>query len=1092
MRPKGADILKMEAQPDRKTMAAREPGATRPTLASPIVSQVIYYVIIPALVLVGLLLPPVAVGNWIIYADYAHMGEDQWAIEATDTARLEVRPDDLGEPFRLKFLAIERNAFQAQTAGRELIPLAEALPSHLVPRSPLYRIRLAGAPPAAVSLTAPLPPDCQNVHNLDLYGWFPALQPEEEGSWRWLPSEIQPPASRLTARLAELPQALLIVESQPIPPLVATTLRQDQQLSPEGGEVLRVINPRGLLVSEQGGLKGTPVGVSAEGALVLPSESNWRPGEGQVADVNRLLANPTAREEHVQAILRWAQDKPYDGITLDYRNVDPSLQNEVTSFVRQVAEGLHTQGKRLTLRVSRPVLTPDGTWNTGAYDWLVLGPPVDSIKIPALLNPQAYRPGGEMEKLLDWTTRRVERAKIQLVFSADSLDQQGSRREFLTYAQALGRLAEVAAVDPPILKPGASLEVQLEAWQEAQGLQQDKEINAYWFTYVDEQEQKPLQERHTVWLENSSSLAYKLRLVQKYNLGGVTVEDLASRENDPQMWRTLQTFAQQATPQGGNQFTVWWTVRGPAGDQIARAPAPITDPSYVWKAPAVSGQYLIAAEIAADGQAIPSENEQTVWVATLTPTPTPAPTPTPTPTPRPPTPTPITTPSLPDGVVMEEVTKLNVRSGPSTDFERVGQLTEGEEIEVTGSTEKKDWLQILYQGKKRWVSAAYVKLNLAPEDIPVIPDEELPKKPEASESSKGSSGGGSKSHAVAAAPASHSRTSFGYGVQAHFLNQDHGQIVNAINGMGFNWAKQQVRWELHEPSRGQYSFGELDRMVNACNVNGINVLFSVAAAPPWAISGGNHYPADYQDFWNFMGALAEHFKGRVKAYEVWNEQNLQREWGAPLSASDYVRLLSGAYKTIKAHDPNAIVVSGAPTPTGMNDGVTAINDRIYLEQMYQAGLARWCDAVGIHPSGFANPPDAHWPEGDKPNRGFDDHPSFFFRNTMEDYRNIMVKYGAGGHKLWPTEFGWPTVDNFGVAPAPGYEFANDLNEALQAQYFVRAYQMGRNWGWVGVMFLWNLNFGPVCGAADEKAAYSIIRPDWSPRPAYAALADMPK
>jgi len=1054
--------------------------AASPLIRVPkMVHQIVYYVIVPALVLLGLLLPPTSVGDRILYAGYVPLGQELWSVEATDTARLEVSPEDLVRPFRVKFLAIERNAFLAKTAGRDLVPLAEALPSHLTPRSPLYRIWTVGPAPTAMSLTAPLPPDCQNIQNLDLYGWM-------DGSWVWLPSEIQPAINRVTARLTTLPQALLLVESQPVQPLVATTLRQGQQLPPESSEVLRVVNPRGLLVNEEGGLDGVPASVPEGDVLVLPSVSNWQPGGKWTADINRLLADPAAREMHAQAIIQWARDREYTGVMLDYRGIEPSLRREVTLFVRQVAEGLHAQGQRLTLRVSRPILMPDGTWNTGAYDWSALAPIVDSIKIPAPLDMQAYRPGGELDKLLSWTTRRVERTKVQLVFSADSLDRQGSRWAFVPYTQALSRLAELGLEEPPILKPGSSLEVQLAAWQKAQGLQKDDETNTYWFTYVDERGQQ-----HTVWLENSSSLAHKLRLIQKYNLGGVAVEDLANEENDPQMWQVLAEFAHQAVPQGGNQFTVWWTVHGPTGEQVSRAPAPVTDPRYVWKAPTVPGQYRIAAEIAADGQTIPSENEQVVWVATPVPTPTPTPlsTPTPTTTPTPVLPTPTSTPTpapsppVPDGIVTAG--RLNIRSGPDTSFERVGQFVQGDEIDVTGRTEKGDWLQILYKGKKRWVSAAYVKLNLAPDEIPVIPEEELPKKPAAAKSS-------SKGSFAAAAPAAHSRTSFGYGVQAHFLEQDPGQIINAIKGMGFNWVKQQVRWEFYEPSRGQYNFGELDRMVDACNANGINVLFSVCAAPDWATSGGNHYPANYQDFWNFMGALAEHFKGRVKAYEVWNEQNLQREWGSPLSASDYVRLLAGAYQAIKAHDPNAIVVSGAPTPTGVNDGVTAINDRIYLEQMYQAGLARWCDAVGIHPSGFANPPDAHWPEGDDPNRGYDDHPSFFFRNTMEDYRNIMVKYGDGAKKLWPTEFGWPTVDNLGVPPAPGYPFAADINEAQQAQYLVRAYQMGRNWGWVGVMFLWNLNFGPVCGAADEKAAYSIVRPDWSPRPAYNALASMPK
>ncbi len=78
----------------------------------------------------------------------------------------------------------------------------------------------------------------------------------------------------------------------------------------------------------------------------------------------------------------------------------------------------------------------------------------------------------------------------------------------------------------------------------------------------------------------------------------------------------------------------------------------------------------------------------------------------------------------------------------------------------------------------------------------------------------------------------------------------------------------------------------------------------------------------------------------------------------------------------------------------------------------------------------------------------------------------------------------------GRGPGRG-EYAAQNTEGEQAQFLVRAYQMGRSWGWVGPMFLWNLNFGPVAGAADE-AAFGIVRPDWSPRPAYDALRDMGK
>jgi hypothetical protein len=159
-------------------------------------------------------------------------------------------------------------------------------------------------------------------------------------------------------------------------------------------------------------------------------------------------------------------------------------------------------------------------------------------------------------------------------------------------------------------------------------------------------------------------------------------------------------------------------------------------------------------------------------------------------------------------------------------------------------------------------------------------------------------------------------------------------------------------------------------------------MFSVVAAPDRARSNdtGVGPPDDPQDLADFMGNMATRYKGRVQAYEIWNEQNLRREWeGAPLSAADYVGLLGAAYQAIKAVDPGAIVVSGGMAPTGVNDGVEAIDDRIYLEQMYAAGLSGVCDAVGAHPRGFANPPDVYYTGSDyDPTRGWDNHPSFFF------------------------------------------------------------------------------------------------------------------
>jgi len=232
--------------------------------------------------------------------------------------------------------------------------------------------------------------------------------------------------------------------------------------------------------------------------------------------------------------------------------------------------------------------------------------------------------------------------------------------------------------------------------------------------------------------------------------------------------------------------------------------------------------------------------------------------------------------------------------------------------------------------------------------------------------------------------------SFGYGIQADMVTDtNYGRVINHIKTMGFGWVKQQVEWFRYNPSPGAYDWGSLDRIVDACNANGVNVLFSVVKAPKWAQPPGDTEPgppADLNTFGTFLREMATRYKGRVKAYEVWNEQNLYYEWGGKghkLNAARYVELLKVAYNAIKSVDPSAVVISGAPTPTGFNDGDTAIDDRLYLEQMYQAGMARYCDAVGIHPSGYNNPPDADWRTwSDASAPSFKGHPSFFFRDMM--------------------------------------------------------------------------------------------------------------
>ncbi len=330
---------------------------------------------------------------------------------------------------------------------------------------------------------------------------------------------------------------------------------------------------------------------------------------------------------------------------------------------------------------------------------------------------------------------------------------------------------------------------------------------------------------------------------------------------------------------------------------------------------------------------------------------------------------------------------------------------------------------------------------------------------------------------------------FAYGIQADPRGNTSANI-GLIKGMGFNWVKFQMAWKDVETSPGNYSWGMWDEIIGQYAANGIQVLLSIPKAPDWSRPPDDDRsvegpPQDPNTYAGFVGQVAGRYAGKVQAIEVWNEQNLYYEAGGHgrINPAAYTELLKASYNAIKAANPDMIVVSGAMTPTGAPPPA-AMDDVEYLRQMYANGVKGFFDAVGAHPSGFANPPDALYAGGDfDPTRGYDDHRSFFFRNTMEEYRRVMVDNGDGDKTIWPTEFGWPVWRFQGDAR---FIFAQSNSLEQQANFTTRAYQLGKEWGWVGTMFLWNLDYN-VTAASTELANFGIVG-----SPAYDALSKMPK
>jgi hypothetical protein len=338
--------------------------------------------------------------------------------------------------------------------------------------------------------------------------------------------------------------------------------------------------------------------------------------------------------------------------------------------------------------------------------------------------------------------------------------------------------------------------------------------------------------------------------------------------------------------------------------------------------------------------------------------------------------------------------------------------------------------------------------------------------------------------------------------------QDTSRIYSMVNDLQFTWVKQQVEWKNTEDPKGAYHWDELDRIVNAAQSKNVKVMLSIVKAPEWATGGKQGFPTNPTDLGDFMKGMAAHYKGRVAAYEIWNEYNLEGESGE-INPGRYVEMLKEAYLGIKSQDASAIVIAGALTPTGVNDpkgerhegAEGVLSDPLYLEQMYlyKDGMIRqYFDVLGSHPYGFNNPPDTNWPDNPNMNPDFprdnngnlnyyNRHNSFYFRR-IEEQRAIMEKYGDGHKQMWLTEYGW--CSDF---RPDGYGECRYNTKEKQGEYIVGAIARAKKfYPWMGVMFLWNLNFSTFQPWYTGPSHFAILNGDWSARPAYFTIKNRPK
>lgn len=301
---------------------------------------------------------------------------------------------------------------------------------------------------------------------------------------------------------------------------------------------------------------------------------------------------------------------------------------------------------------------------------------------------------------------------------------------------------------------------------------------------------------------------------------------------------------------------------------------------------------------------------------------------------------------------------------------------------------------------------------------------------------------------------------------------------------GFSWIRQQFAWDGIETSaKGHFDWRRTDEIIEFARTEGLDVLARLDLPPAWARppeSYKTHPPVDVSDYADFVYAFVDRYRGQVRYVQLWNEPNLNEEWGRrPVDPAGYVELLRAGYLAAKRADPTIRVVSGALAQTLEPDDPSAsgLDDLLFLDRLYQGGARPYFDVLAANAYGLARGPE---------DRSVAPENANFPRVLLT--REVMLRHGDTGKAVWVAEFGWNALPTgWEGEPSPW----GQVPPERQASHIVDAYERaGQEWPWLGPMALWLLR-KPAADVRDPTPFFALLDEDWKPRPAYDALAARP-
>lgn len=269
--------------------------------------------------------------------------------------------------------------------------------------------------------------------------------------------------------------------------------------------------------------------------------------------------------------------------------------------------------------------------------------------------------------------------------------------------------------------------------------------------------------------------------------------------------------------------------------------------------------------------------------------------------------------------------------------------------------------------------------------------------------------------------------------------------LDALVAAGAKWDRCDFWWSRIEPEQGTFVWDDYDWIIEQYERVGVQLLPILCYASAWSDDKSPVSDDEQARYARFVHEVVKRYKGRVRAYEIWNEPNITPFWVPTPNAADYVRLLKLAYAEAKRADPEVVIVGG----------VIAGIDYPFIEQMLDHGAAAHMDVFSFHPY-----------QGDLGSIGPDEGG---LGAQIDRHRELLAKHGFHG-PIWLTEIGHRT---------PGTEGHTFVSEEDQARYLARTFAIAREHGVEKVFWFnlqdWEEHWGIIDRNFRRKPAFEMYR-----------------